>query len=88
MTVADEQVDVPPTGRVVPTLPSKPGPSFFAIGVAIAAIALTIVTAIAVDFSLGDIITNFSRKNSVIEGLFNPDWGQIWSRRSRSSSCG
>jgi len=66
-----------------PTLPRKPGISRFAIGVAIAAAALTIITARAVDFSLGEIIENFTRKNSVIEGLFNPDWGQIWSRRSR-----
>jgi phosphonate transport system permease protein len=68
-----------------PTLPAKPRPSAFAIGTAVAAVALTIITARSVDFSLGEIITNLSRKNSVVEGLMNPDWGQIWSRRSRSA---
>ncbi|MGK0274975.1 MAG: phosphonate transport system permease protein [Ilumatobacter sp.] len=68
-----------------PTLPAKPGVSMFAIGTAIGAIVLTIITAISVGFSLSEIISNFGRKNSVVEGLLNPDWGQIWSRRSRSA---
>ncbi|NND74482.1 MAG: phosphonate ABC transporter, permease protein PhnE [Ilumatobacter sp.] len=68
-----------------PTLPRKPRPALFTIATIAAAIALTIVTARSVDFSFGEIIGNLSRKNSVVEGLLNPDWGQIWSRRSRSA---
>ena len=70
---------------VAPELPAKPSPSAFAIGTAIGAILLTIITARSVGFSLTEIITNFGRKNSVVEGLLDPDWGQIWSRRSRSA---
>jgi phosphonate transport system permease protein len=71
----------PPT----PQLPAKPAPSAFAIASAVAALALTIVTARSVNFSFGDIFSNLSRKNSVVEGMLNPDWGQIWSRRSRTA---
>ncbi|MFK7919441.1 MAG: phosphonate ABC transporter, permease protein PhnE [Ilumatobacter sp.] len=80
MTIAPEAVDT-----TAPELPAKPGPSAFAVGGALIAIALTIITAISVDFSLSEILTNFTRKNSVVEGLLDPDWGQIWSRRSRSA---
>lgn len=68
-----------------PALPPKPGPSLFAIGGFILAVVLTIITAISVGFSLSEIFNNLTRKNSVIEGLLDPDWGQIWSRRSRSA---
>lgn len=80
MSVTTESVE-----PAVPTLPTRPGPSRFAVGGAVAAVVLTIVTAISVDFSLTEILTNFTRKNSVVEGLLDPDWGQIWSRRSRSA---
>ena len=69
----------------VPTLPPKPGPSWFAIGGTIGAVAMTIVTARSVGFSFGDVWSNLSRQNSVIEGALNPDWSQIWSDRSRSA---
>jgi len=72
--------DAPP-----PALPAKPGVSTFAVGGALIASALTIVTARSVGFSLSEIITNFTRKNSPAEGLLHPDWGQIWSRRSRTA---
>ena len=81
MTTLDDRAASAPA----PTLPQKPGVSMFAIGTAIGAIVLTIITAISVGFSLSEIISNFGRKNSVVEGLLNPDWGQIWSRRSRSA---
>ena len=81
MTTLDNGTNSTPA----PTLPAKPAVSMFAIGTAIGAILLTIITAISVGFSLGEIISNFGRKNSVVEGLLNPDWGQIWSRRSRSA---
>jgi phosphonate transport system permease protein len=41
------------------------------------------VTARAVGFSFSDLFTNLTRQNSVIEGLLNPDWGQLWSDRTR-----
>ena len=81
MTALDDRAASAPA----PTLPPKPGLSAFAIGTAIGAIVLTIITGISVGFSLSEIISNFGRKNSVVEGLLNPDWGQIWSRRSRSA---
>lgn len=84
MTVLDAPSATPTPGPA-PSLPPKPGPSAFAIAGAIGALVLTIVTAISVGFSLNEIITNFSRKNSPVEGLLDPDWGQIWSRRSRSA---
>lgn len=71
--------------RPTPELPPKPGPSWFAIGGTIGAIVMTIVTARAVDFSFGDVWANLSRQNSVVEGALNPDWGQLWSERSRSA---
>jgi phosphonate transport system permease protein len=71
--------------RPAPPLPAKPPPSRFVIGGAVVAVVLTIVTGLRVDFSLSDIVTNFTRSNSVVEGLMSPDWGQIWSRRSRSA---
>jgi phosphonate transport system permease protein len=85
MTMTDEASAGAAGQTAPPVLPAKPGLSAFAIGTAIGAIVLTIVTAISVNFSLGEIISNFGRKNSVVEGLLNPDWGQIWSRRSRSA---
>lgn len=69
----------------VPMLPPKPGPSWFAIGGAIGAVAMTVVTARSVGFSFSDVWSNLSRQNSVIEGALNPDWSQIWSDRSRSA---
>lgn len=73
--------DVGASGR----LPAKPGPSTFAVLVTIGAIVMTVLTARAVGFSLSGLFENLGRKNSVIEGLLNPDWGQIWSERSRSA---
>ncbi len=77
--------DAATLGRQAPTLPPKPGPSWFAIGGTIGAIVMTVVTARSVGFSFGDVWSNLGRPNSVIEGALNPDWGQIWSDRSRSA---
>jgi len=64
-------------------LPDKPGPSMFAVVGTAVAIALTIVTARSVDFSLSDIWSNLTRQNSVVEGLLSPDFSQLWSERTR-----
>ncbi len=77
--------DAATLGRPAPALPPKPGPSWFAIGGTIGAIVMTVVTARSVGFSFSDVWSNLSRQNSVIEGALNPDWGQIWSDRSRSA---
>ncbi len=77
--------DAATSDRPVPELPPKPGPSWFAIGGAIGAIVMTVVTARSVGFSFSDVWSNLSRKNSVIEGALNPDWSQLWSERSRSA---
>ncbi|MEM9042657.1 MAG: phosphonate ABC transporter, permease protein PhnE [Actinomycetota bacterium] len=66
-----------------PALPARPPRSRFAIGLAIGAVVFTILTARSVGFSLSDLIDNLTRTNPVIEGMLNPDWGQIWSDRTR-----
>ncbi len=68
-----------------PALPPRPGPSRFAVVGSLGAIVLTGVTAWAVEFSLIELYENLTRTNSVVEGLLSPDWGQIWSRRTRSA---
>ena len=69
----------------VPTLPSKPRPSRFAVVGTVGAIVLTVVTARSVDFSVFELWSNIGRKNSVVEGFLHPDFSQIWSQRSRSA---
>lgn len=66
-------------------LPDKPGPTPFAVGTTIGAIVFTVVAARAVGFSFGGLIENLGRQNSVVEGLFDPDWGQLWSARTRAA---
>ncbi|MGH1503148.1 MAG: phosphonate ABC transporter, permease protein PhnE [Acidimicrobiales bacterium] len=68
-----------------PALPPRPGPSRFAVLGSIGAIAMTVLTAWSIEFSLLDVVENLTRKNSVVEGLLSPDWGQLWSRRTRSA---
>ncbi|MEM8923090.1 MAG: phosphonate ABC transporter, permease protein PhnE [Actinomycetota bacterium] len=67
--------------RLPPRLPR----SRFAIGSAAGAVVLTILAGWAVDFDPSGLITDLTRPNSVVEGLLDPDWSQIWSRRSRSA---
>lgn len=74
-----------PPARSGPSLPAKPGPSAFAVGGTVLAVVMTVVTARNVGFSLGEIWTNLGRSNAVVRGLLDPDWGQIWSDRSRSA---
>lgn len=63
-------------------LPAKPPPSRFTIWGSIAAVVLTVVTAITVEFSFLEIVENLFRRNLVVEGLLRPDISQIWSERS------
>jgi phosphonate transport system permease protein len=77
--------DAATSDRPAPALPPKPGPSWFAIGGAIGALVMTVVTARSVGFSFGDVWSNLTRPNPVIEGALRPDWGQIWSDRSRAA---
>lgn len=67
------------------SLPPRPRRSLFAFGLVVGAVALTVVAARAVDFSLSSIIENLSRKNSPVEGLLDPDLSQIWQPRSRKA---
>lgn len=64
-------------------LPDKPPVSRFAVVGAAATVAMTVVTAWSVGFSLADLVTNLGRENPVLDGLLDPDWGQITSDRSR-----
>jgi len=69
--------------RSRPALPPKPPVSRFAVVGVVAALAMTVVTAWSVGFSLGGLIEDLRRPNPVLDGLLDPDWGQITSRRSR-----
>lgn len=64
------------------TLPHKPPVSRFAVWGAIGAVLITVVTAITVEFSFVELVSNFFRRNLVVEGLLRPDVSQIWSERS------
>ncbi|WP_051062344.1 phosphonate ABC transporter, permease protein PhnE [Ilumatobacter nonamiensis] len=66
-------------------LPKKPGPTPFTIVTTLGAVVMTVVTARAVGFSFEGLIENLTRPNSVVEGLLNPDFSQIWSERSRAA---
>ncbi|MEX2627561.1 MAG: phosphonate ABC transporter, permease protein PhnE [Ilumatobacteraceae bacterium] len=69
--------------------PRKPRPSLFGVLTLTAAVLLTIVTAwdweYGVGLSLSEIWDGFTRPNSPMRGLLNPDFGQITSDRSRSA---
>ena len=82
--VSDPIVSSPPPAGG-PTLPARPSRSRFAIGLGVGVVLFTVVTARAVGFSLSDLISNLTRTNPVIEGLLDPDWGQISSDRTRSA---
>jgi len=64
-------------------LPPKPPVSRFAVAGTVAAVALTVLTAWSVGFSLGGLVDDLRRPNPVLDGLLDPDWGQVTSRRSR-----
>lgn len=66
-------------------LPPKPSRSVFAIGVVVAAVALTVVSVLTVEFSLWGLIDNFGRRNPVAEGLTEIHWGEMFSERSRAA---
>jgi len=66
-------------------IPKKPGLRGSVIFSISFAFVLTIVTMITVEFSLIEIIENFTRPNMVVEGLLSPDLTQIFSERSRSA---
>lgn len=66
-------------------LPQRPRRSLFALGVGLAAVALTVVSAIAVEFSLGGLIDDFGRTNPVAQGLTEIAWGEMFSARSRAA---
>jgi phosphonate transport system permease protein len=77
--------DQRPTDPSSPRLPPKPRISTFAVIGTLGAIALTFLAARNVELSVTEVWTNVGRKNSVVEGLLSPDWGQLWSRRTRTA---
>lgn len=66
-------------------IPPRPRRSTFAIGIAIAAAALTVISVLTVEFSLRGIIDNFGRTNPVAQGLTEIHWGEMFSERSRAA---
>ncbi len=71
------------TDAAVDRLPPRPAPGRFTVLSGLGALVLTVLTARAVDFDPTGLVTDLTRPNSVVEGLLDPDWSQIWSRRSR-----
>jgi phosphonate transport system permease protein len=69
----------------VPELPARPPRSRFAIGVGVAAIVMTVVSAQRVGFSFADIWNNFDRPNPVARGLIDIQWNEMFSERSRKA---
>jgi phosphonate transport system permease protein len=66
-------------------LPARPRRSRFAVGVAIAAVALTVAAALRIEFSLTGLIDGLGRNNPVAQGLTKIEWGEMFSERSRSA---
>ena len=62
--------------------PERPAPSRFAISMGLAAVAMTVVSVIATEFSLAGIIDDLSRQNSALGGLLRPDVGQLTNART------
>jgi phosphonate transport system permease protein len=62
--------------------PEKPRPSTFAIGMAVLAVAMTVVTVWSTGFSLAGIVEDLSRPNSSFQGLLRPDWSQLTNERT------
>lgn len=70
------------TGAAPQQRPERPPPSRFAISMAVLGVVMTVVTAIATEFSLAGIIEDLTRRNSSFAGLLNPDWGQLTNDRT------
>jgi phosphonate transport system permease protein len=62
--------------------PSKPPPSVFGLALTVGAIAFTVVSVVATDFSFAGIIEDLSRPNSSVEGLLDIDWSQVVNDRT------
>ena len=85
MSITEPEVGVAARRSTAPELPERPGPSRFALLGTVGALAMTVLTAWSVGFSLTGLIEDLRRPNPVLEGLLDPDFGQIWSDRSRSA---
>lgn len=66
-------------------LPPRPRRSRFAIAAGLGAVAMTVIAAISVGFSLGGLREAFSRPNPVARGLLDIRWGEMFSARSRGA---
>ena len=62
--------------------PNRPPPSVFAIGMGVLAVAMTVVTVLATEFSLTGVISDITRPNSSFRGLVNLDWSQVTNDRT------
>lgn len=66
-------------------LPERPPRSKFAIGLGVGLVAMTVITARTVGFSLTGLFDAFSRPNPVASGLKEIKWGEMFSQRSRDA---
>ena len=62
--------------------PPRPPPSGFAISMAVLATVMTVVTVLATEFSLANVIEDLTRPNSSFRGLLNLDWSQVTNTRT------
>lgn len=74
-----------PDVRDAPDLPPRPRPSMLVILVGLGALVFTALCARRVDFSAGDLFSNLTRRNPVLEGLLNMSWDEMFSTRSRKA---
>lgn len=75
----------PSRGPAAQVRPDPPGPSAFAIGLAVLVVVMTLLSVWATDFSLEGIIEDLGRTNSSIEGLRTIDLAIITSDRTRAA---
>lgn len=66
-------------------LPARPRRSSFAIAVGVAAIVMTVVSAMRVDFAFSDLLGIFEGPNPVARGIADIRWDEMFSDRSRAA---
>ncbi len=65
--------------------PSRPRRGVFGVGVGLALVALTVVTVVDTEFSLGDVFTKLGNENPVLSAIPNTELSQLWSANTRKA---
>ena len=70
------------TGAPRQQRPRRPRSSVFGLAMAVLAVAMTVVTVLATNFSLAGVLEDLTRTNSSFRGLANLDWSQVTNERT------